>query len=163
MNPEKLVLDILQEEWSSTLTYDLTPNITFGWFDEDKEIPQVTIRQPDEEPINGGETGFSGIYPADGSPTQRITGTIGVHIWCRPDDLDSATTRNPRQYNQAVTNGIQEIIKDGYQDSPASPRTGETPVNYLSYGGKTPAPEPDDTIKMLRHYVVTLNYGYGPS
>ena len=158
--PERLVLDILQVEWDNTNSYDLTPKISFGWFDESSGIPQVTISQPDESPSDGGNTGFSGIS-VDG-PTQRFTGTIEVNVWCRPSDLENANTVNPRQYNQAAAMEIQRIIGNN-NDRPENPRTGNMPVNFLSYAGKTPVPEPDDTIKMLRHYNVVVSYGYGPT
>lgn len=160
MTENKLLLDILQVEWEESNTFGLTPDITFGWFDDDKDIPQLTIGQPEESPTGGGETGFSGLG-VDG-PTQRIVGTIDTDAWCRPGDLKQASTRNPRQYNSAVADEVQRILED-YNDKPTNPRTGEQPVNFLSYGGRTPVPEPDDTLKMVRHYNVIVNYGYGPN
>lgn len=157
---EKLVLDLLTEYWDSGNSYGLTPKITYGWFNEAPDVPQVTVPQADESTANGGETGYSGIDPSTGDPTQTYSGTVTAHVWSRKDDLDTAGTNNPRQYNGQAAEEIRRIAKDN-ANKPTNPKTGNTPVDTLAYLGKTPGPDEDD-VPAVFHYVVTVGYTLGP-
>lgn len=158
--PEKLVLDLLTSEWNSANTFGLTPRITYGWFDEDGDIPQVTVPQADESVAGGGETGYSGIDPSTGEGTQHYSGEVTVHVWSRGDDLSTADTSHPRQYNSEASEEIRRIAKAN-DDKPKNPKTGNTPVGTLAYLGKTPAPD-DDEMRTVFHYAVRLGYTVGP-
>lgn len=152
---EKLVLDLLKSEWVESNTYGLTPTISFGWFDEDHTNPQVTIPQPDEGPINGGNTGYSGQDPSTGGLHQTKTGSIDINLWAEYRDLDGASTDHPRQYLAAVEAEIERIIiENGF--NPTNPDTNENPVWALAPGDSTPVPEPDKST--LFHKVQTVNY-----
>lgn len=165
---EQLVLDLLQQNWQTDHPFGLTPKISYGWFNEDQETTQVTIGQPDEGPIGGGETGFDGIDTTGGSPHQTRGGTVEAHCWARHGDLGNATTSNPREYltgsaasDGTVSGGVIEEIYDIAQANavrPVNPVTGNTPVQLLSAGTAAPAPEPD--TRGLFHFVVPLNYIY---
>lgn len=157
---EDLVLRLLEDNWTASNTYEQTPHLSFGWYSSDKPVPQVTVGQPEESPVDGGQTGFSGINPATGEPTKRTGGTIPVNIWSRADDLASATTNNPRQYNERVCEEVRRII-DGHADRPTNPSSGNQPVKYISYQGHAPVPETDEVKAVFRHRA-EVSYGYGP-
>lgn len=155
---ERLVLDLLQADWTAGNTFGLTPKLTFGWFNEDAGNAQVTVGQPEESPIDGGNTGYSHIS-ADGTPGQTVGGTIPVHVWSRTDDLGGASTDNPRQYNERCCEEIKRIVGN-HAASPTNPDTGNQPVDSLAYDGREPVPEPDRTPTVF-HYKATVRYGYG--
>lgn len=172
---EQYVLQLLRKNWQTDHPFGLTPKLSFGWFDEDQNQPQVTtgLPLPDEGPINGGQTGFSSIDPSGGSPNQTIGGTSQVHCWARYQDLrddSNVTTNNPREYlsgsaadDGTVSGGVVaeiERILDNNAVSAANPVTGNTPVQSISMGNASMAREPDE--RGLIHYVVELIYWYGP-
>lgn len=153
---EDLVLQLLQADWNKSNTFGQTPKITFGWFNEDAGNAQVTVAQPEESPIDAGDTGYSHIS-ADGNPGQTIGGTIQVHVWSRKEDLSGASTDNPRQYNERCCEEIKRIA-GANAVSPTNPDTGNQPVDSLAYDGRVPVPEPDRPS--VFHYRATVRYGY---
>jgi len=156
---EKLLLDLLRDNWNSSNTYGLTPDISFGWFDERKDQPQITIPQPDEGPINGGSTGYSGLNPTTGELHQDRTGTIDVNIWTEYSTLrdSSATSDNPRQYNAAVKEEMFRIVRE-HGFNPTNPQTSENPVWSLAPGSSNRVPEPDESD--LEHYTASVQYHF---
>lgn len=155
---EKLVLALLQQDWTPANTFDATPDISFGWFEEDKDRPQVTVGQPSENPVDGGRTGYSHIT-ADGTPGQTIGGTLYVHVWSSSSRLSqaNASTPNPREFNERACEEVQRIAT-AHAASPTNPSTGEQPVSSLAYAGREPVPEPDRPE--VQHYRAELRYGY---
>lgn len=169
---EQHVRDLLKDKWQNDHPFGLTPKISYGWFDADQGQPQVTIRQPDEGPVDGGRTGYSGIDPTGGGPTQTISGVVEVHVWARYSDLkssSSATTDFPRKYitgeadtsTGTVSGGVLEEIYRIVRNNPtaANPKTGNQPMRVIAAGDATKAPEPDE--EGLEHYVVPIRYVYG--
>ena len=153
---EKLVLALLQHDWTPANTFDLTPKITFGWFNEDYGA-QVTVGQPEESPVDGGQTGYSHIDPGGGGPGQTLDGTIEVHVWCHPDDLADASTQNPREFTERCCEEIQRIAT-AHASTPTNPSTGAEPVSSLAYNGREAVPDPDRPS--LAHYRAEVRYGY---
>lgn len=155
---EDLVLELLKDAWNASNTFGVTPKISFGWFREDVPQPQVTVGQPEESPVDGGETGYSHIS-ADGNPGQTIGGTVDVHVWSTPDKLEAqgASTNNPRQYNERCCEEVQRIVGEN-ASTPTNPSTGNEPVSSLAYDGRQPVPEPDHDDRY--HYIATVQYGY---
>lgn len=155
---ETLVRDLLRDGWTPANTYDLTPSIIFGWFDEKKSgQPYVTIGQPMENPINGGDTGYSGIDPGGGSPHQTIDGVVQCHIWTGRDDLGGATTSSQREYNQAATEEIKRITRAN-ADKPTNPQTGNQPVQGIAPGQSRAIEEPDK--RGVFHHRRDVEYTY---
>lgn len=155
---EELVRDLLREYWAPSNTYDLTPSIIFGWFDEkDEGQPYVTIGQPDEVPINGGDTGYSAIDPGGGSPHQTIDGVVQCHIWTGSDDLGGATTSHQRDYNSAATDEIKRIVKAN-ANRPTNPQTGNQPVQEIAPGRSRQIEEPDK--RGVFHHRRDVGYTY---
>lgn len=165
---EELVLNLLQTGWDDSNTFGLTPSITYGWFDEDATNAQLTVGQPEESPVNGGQTGFSGITPDGSGPSQEFDGVVLCHAWTRNADLDAVPDsqsfgRHPRGYNAYVAEEVRRVIGN-HESRPTDPRTGNEPVQYLSFGGSRPADEPDSgRTKPVWHLVIAVGYGYGPA
>jgi hypothetical protein len=165
---EQLVLDILRGNWDNTNTFGLTPKISYGWF-EGVDQPQVTIQQPSEGPINGGNTGYSAIDGSDGTLHQDISGSVDLHIWCAFDELDSTSATHPRQYitgdadrtdgsvNLGVLGEIERIVRENAYN-PTNPETNNNPVWSMAPGDGNQAPEPDE--QGLFHYIKPVQFVY---
>lgn len=166
---EQFVLDLLDDGWPADTPFGVTPHISYGGYDSDKDTPQVTVGQPEEGPTGGGETGYDGIDGAGGQPHQTIVGLVPVDLWASINDLDSATTSNPREYltgsadrsTGTVTGGaIEELydIVEANASRPTNPKTGNVPLDVISHGQAAPVPEPD--TRGLYHYLVPINFVY---
>lgn len=155
---EKLVLALLQTDWTPANTFDATPHISFGWFEDGKDVPQVTVGQPEESPVDGGQTGYSHIRVGSG-PGQTIGGSIAVHVWSTTDRLDAvgASTKNPREFNERCCEEVQRIVGEN-ASTPTNPSTGAEPVSSIAYDGREPVPEPDRPG--VEHYRAEVRYGY---
>lgn len=140
---EQLVLDLLQSEWSKANTEDLTPNITFGWYDQKTEgTPLLTVAQAREGPTGGGTTRYD-VMTADGSgPEQTMTGTVDCDIWTHRDDLANASTNSQNVYNGRAADEIARIIRANASE-PTNPRTGNQPVTTVAPGDSFAVREED--------------------
>lgn len=155
---EVLVTHLLQDGWTAGNTYGQTPYISFGWFDDSKDRPQVTIDQAKEGPEFRGVTPFDGFAPnGSGDLSQTVTGVVQAHCWAEARKLGSATTDNPRQYLGDAVEEINRII-DANQVKPTNPSTGNQPVRLLAAHQATPVSEPDHSARF--HYRVTVSYLY---
>lgn len=161
---ERLVRDLLAGNWDPANTFGITPHITYGWFDEDKTKPQVTIREPDEGPVDGGETGYASMSGDGSGPSQSIGGDCQVHLWAREADVSGANAsagENPRNWLSFAREQVYDVIRSN-ASRPTNPSTGNDPVNYISPGNAVPAHD-RDRVKTVYHLVVPVNFGYGPT
>lgn len=159
---EDLVIELLKANWTPANTFDVTPKLSYGSYDGSLDTPQLTVGQPEESPVDGGQTGYSGMT-ADGNPSKTMGGSLLVHAWATAQQLDaqSANTDNPRQYNERVLEEAERIIDNNAVD-PTNPDTNAQPVNYLTFEGRNPPGVDDDRNPPVYHYPATIAYGYGP-
>lgn len=161
---DTLVRNLLREYWDPTVTFGVTPDISFGWYDDAKDQPQVCIRSSEEGPINGGQTGYSAINATGGSPNQSIDGVINTHVFVDFGHLNGASTDFPRvlcvgdETNRGINGEIRSIIRDN-ASSPEDPYTGNRPVNVISPGEAIEVP-PEDPGTEEVHFRVSIGYGY---
>jgi hypothetical protein len=158
---ERLIVDLLQDGWNRSNTFGQTPHISFGWFDDSKDRPQVTVRQADEGPVYPGTDPFDAITPdGSGDLHQTVTGQVVAHCWAEARKLGSASTSNPRQYLAAASEEINRIIGTN-QITPTNPSTGNQPVESLAAGAGNPVPEPDHSARF--HYRKPIAHRYTDS
>lgn len=157
---ETLIKDLLQANWDSTETHDETPSITFGWFNEEKAKPQVTVSQAREGP----ERARNATLPVDavtpdgsGDLHQTITGVVPVHCWADHRNMGAATTPNPRQFTAAAVEEVRRVV-NANQVGPTNPSTGNEPVAAIAPAEATPVPEPDHPRRA--HYQVNVAFVY---
>lgn len=161
---EDLIIELLKANWTASNTFGVTPKVSYGGYDGGLDTPQLTVGQPEESPVNGGETGFSGMH-ADGSgPSKETGGSLLVHAFATTAQLEAqnADTNNPRQYNERVLEEAKRII-DGNAVNPTNPDTNAQPVNYISFEGPRPPSVDDDRNPPVYHYPASIGYGYGPT
>lgn len=170
--PKQLVRDLLRENWSAADTFSVTPNIKYGWFDSYDSPAYVVVRQPDENPLGGGETGFSFMSGSGGGPGREVDGTIELHAFASSAKLKadgSATTDFGNEYlwgadaaadgtlgDRGAVKEIERIIGDN-EVRPTNPITGNAPVRFLGIGSSTPVDENDATGGKFHH---SIDVGY---
>lgn len=155
---EQLVLDLLQKKWTSSNTYGLTPNITFGWYDMKTDgTPLLTVAEAQEAPAGGGQTGYDSISGDGSGPEQTMAGTVDCHIWTHRDDLSSANTNGQRAYNGAVTEEVARICRENAV-RPTNPQTNNQPIRVISPGQAQSVAEPDEHA--LYHRFIPVSYLY---
>lgn len=156
--PEVLVRSILRgvgvySGWKPANTSGVTPRIHQGWLDRGYDEPEVTITNPEESPVQGGETGYRGIDPAGGSPHQRIDGTVTVVCWSSRE----RSNVNARQLTHEMKEEVRRLIQDDY-DAPSS-----SVIDRLSYLNGQRRPEDTEEEETLYRYDVLVGYGYTSS
>lgn len=160
-----LVRNLLVDEWDASNTFGLQPDISYGWYDDSKSVPQVLVRIPDEGPIGGGQTGFDAIDPTGGTPHQTVDGVLEVHCFADRDDIGDASTRFPREYlsgddsTEGVIGEIVRIIGANAQ-APTDPTTGAQPVRLLAPLQSQEAPT-EDAGAETAHIVQAVGYQFG--
>jgi len=78
-----LVRNLLRTEWdNSSLVISLSDtDIHTGWYDDGKGYPQVTVTNPEEGILAGGESGVTGIKGSGDGYVQHRNGTVLVNCW----------------------------------------------------------------------------------
>ena len=168
--PKQLVRDLLRQNWDNSNTFSITPNVKYGWFDTYDDPAYVIVRQPDENPLGGGETNFS--YMTSGGPGREVDGTIAVHAFASNvalRDNGTATTNYGSEFlwgadasNDGTLNdhgAVKEIerIIGNNEVRPANPITGNTPVRFLSIGSSTLVDESGEAGGEFHH---SIDIGY---
>lgn len=155
--PETLVQDLLESEWKSGNTFGFTPDIHYGWFDEETTNPEVTVSQSEGSTVDGGQTGYESINQ-NGVPGQEFAGTVPVNVWSRRSDMSGPNTDNPRQYNYQATEEIKRIIKAN-ADKPTNPNTGNQPVEVIAPLSREAFVE-TERRKVVFRYLVEIGFNY---
>jgi len=157
--------DALKADWDNTntsLTED--PRIHTGWYDESSTSPQITITNPNENAINGGNTGYSGMNPSSGSASQIIDGVAIVNSWAGTrEDLQGEGSGgadiNPKQLRWEMKEEIERIARSyssGYTSG------GTLQLTYIVPRNSTAIVETDDRPHAVYRYETRVGYGYGP-
>lgn len=174
--PKQLVRDLLRGDpndastgWDTDNTFGFKPSIKYGWFDSYDTASYVIIRQPDENPLGGGETGYA--YMTNAGPGREVDGTIGVHVFAsdrKIKDNDTVTTDHGAEYvwgadaaddgtlgDRGAVGEIERII-GANEVRPTNPITGNQPVRFLSLGASNAVDEPDEGP--FFHHVIEVGY-----
>ena len=150
--PEVVVRNVLRSEWPARAanTEGVVPDVHHGWVNDGHDAPEVTISNPDESPIDGGDTGYRGFDPVTGKPTQGIAGTVDVNVWASRSRLDGV---NPRKYAYLCKEVIRRIITEN-ADAPTS-----EDIHRLAYLGARRFVD-DEGDEVTFRYQTTIGYGY---
>ena len=163
--PEVVVKNLIRDAWDATNTLDITPYVHHGWLESDLESDgdayfEVGVADPDESPVNGGQTGFSGIDGAGRGPTQEMGGEVLVRCFAqrgRVGKNGNGEGANPRQASYLMRAEVERIIDAHYEarDADGNP----TDLGFLSWGGARRDRDPDET-PVLYWYECVANFGY---
>lgn len=149
--PEVAIKNLIRDNWDATNTESITPSIHHGWVDPGASSLEVTVSNPEELPLDGGETGYSGINQ-DGKPVQNFTGTVEVNAWSDRD----RTTENPRKMAWLMRVEIGRILHENYD-----PRPTYDIYPLADLGANRIVEEDDEPGEATTwRYAVTAGYGY---
>lgn len=141
--PEVLVKNLVRDEWDASNVLGITPYTHHGWVESslDGETSsdayfEVAVDDPDESPVNGGQTGFSGTDGAGRGPVQEMAGEVYVRCFAqrgRVGQDGNGEDANPRQAARLMRDEVERILDAHYDGTDAE---GEpTDLEYLAWGG----------------------------
>lgn len=111
-----LVRDLLRQNWSNANTVEPLDDsdIHTGWWDANKDFPQVTVTSEEESPLNGGETGVTALKGDGTGYVQHRNGTVLVDCWAGSRaDYDNAGEEQVQL--QAMMDEVETIVFDNLQ------------------------------------------------
>lgn len=148
-DPVLLVRDLLRNNWDASNTaLSSAPKIHTGWYDDSSESPQVTVTNPDEGALGGGDTGYVATQGDGGGPVQERDGVLLVNGWAGSRET---TSQNPKKVAFDLREEIGRIIGANY--------SGVDHLNRLAVGTTRQLVDDDRTPAVYR-YEVTVSYGY---
>ena len=161
--PEVKLKNLIRDAWDETLFEageQFIPQIHHGWVYPDGEYYEITISNPDESPMGGGETGYRGIDGSGGGPVQDIGGTVDVNCWADRDRAgENGVQLNPRKAAYLMKWQVEEILRDHWDGRDADGSQTDL-VRYAPMGARRLV-ETDEEPTMWR-WQVTAGYGYNP-
>lgn len=144
---QKEIRDLLVANWDDTNTSNAAPTITTGWYDEKRELPQISLVMPNETPDNT-ITGFTGLAPSTGKPLQHIDGELYSHLWVTEPSSPDGT--NVKIFMHEMRMEARRIINDNWNSLDG--------YEFISwFGNDEPIAETERTPTM---YHVPARVGY---
>ena len=159
--PEVVIKNLIRDAWNPALyaaDEQFVPEIHHGWVDPDGTKYEITVSNPDESPVRGGETGYSGIDPTGAGPTQDIDGTVEVNCWADRDrEGTNFVSLNHRKAAFLMKWQVEEILRDHANGTDA--QGDQTDFRFFAPMGSTRFIEQDEEPPVWR-WLVLAGYGY---
>lgn len=163
--PEVVVKELVRREWTAGNVDGITPYVVHGWLGDGdgghENDYRVTVSNPEESAVAGGQTGYAGIDPSGAGPVQMVGGTLAVNVWAsRGWTGTGGTGGNPRKVAYLMKREVERVLFDHHDGTDAD--DADTSLDYLSPESSRrfveDADEPDESP--LYRYQVTVAYGY---
>lgn len=157
--PEVVVKNLIRDNWYPSYTLDVTPDVHHGWVNDENDHPEITVSNPDESPIDGGDTGYSGIAGGGGGPTQTLAGTVEVNVWADRDRMDGLGGQgnpdpNPRQFVHHAKAHVERVIRH------LGAGGGSSDLSWLSImSADRVVEEPDENEPIMFRYRILVGFG----
>lgn len=158
-DPKRVLAEVLKDEWDTTNTLGVDPDIRTGWRDSDLPGPQVTVGPDEESPTS--PTGFTGMKGDGSGPTATTRGTVQINTWTTHDQ----TAENGKHLADRFKAEIKAVVRNNIYISnhnfAIADLTAEN-YRYISYLGAEFMPdEPDDDEDpIVFRYRVVVRYEY---
>ena len=110
-DPRLQIRDLLRTNWdNSQMLMNLSDDeIHTGWFDANRDFPQVTVTDTEEGVVNGGESGVTGLKGDGTGVTQHRNGTVTINCWAGSHDAYSARGEEQVQA-KAMADEVERIV-----------------------------------------------------
>lgn len=148
--PELTIRDLLRTNWDSTntsITYD--PDISTAWYQGEKDTPQVTVTNPDENPVRGGQTGYAAADGTGKGGVQEVGGTLQVDCWC---DSEVEPDEGAKKVSYELAEEVTRIVMANQHSA--------TDLRLISPGRRTFVPPDPDESPPVMHNNVSVQYIY---
>ncbi len=147
-DPKEDIKDLLKNNWDNTNTsISEDPRFHTGWWNGSYSgQAQVTVSDPDENVLAGGQTGFTGMSN-DGAGTKIMTGNVDVNTWAHHDMYSV----NAKQLSFEMSEEVKRIIGDN--------TFGISYLDYISWAGRVEIVDTDAPNTLFR-YENEIRYGY---
>lgn len=153
-DPKLVVRDLISNNWNTANTsINDAPRVHTGWYNGAEgwgDTPQISVTNANENPLGGGNTGFSAIK-ADGStpPIKHMLGFVDVVCWAHQDMYDGV---NAKTLIYEFSEEVKRIIKDNLFPS-------DPDIDWLSWAGRTERVDLDAEPILFR-YDCEVRYFY---
>jgi len=105
------VRDLLRQNFDNTEMVESLEDddIHTGWWDGGKDAPQITITNTEESPLQGGDSGITGLKGDGSGYVQHINGTVTVNCWAGGRE-DYTNEGEAQVQAQAMADEIERIV-----------------------------------------------------
>lgn len=119
-DPKLEIRDLLKNNWTAANTSSVTPDFSTGWWDDNNDLPQVTVTSDDEAPLGGGETGQTHL---NSNNEQLLSGAVDINVWANRDSSDV----NPKKLTYECKDEVRRIVQAN--------KEAITGFNYIGWNG----------------------------
>jgi len=159
--PEVVLKELVRREWEDTNVDGITPEVRHGWLDDEKGEIQVTIGNPEESPIQGGQSGYAATRGDGSGPVQMMDGTTPVNCWtARGWTGVNDNGGNPAKVAWLMQKEVRRILHA--HDDGTDADGNETSLDVLAPLGKRRFVDDhsDEWDVPILRYRVLAGYGY---
>lgn len=155
--PDKIVYDLLRNNWDNTnTTYSSDPSFQTGSYDFGTTDPQVSVSEPTDSVVGGGDTDITAIT-GSGGVVQRRAGTVFVRCWSGTfEDTRSSDAGNPKNAAFRLAKEARRIILKNAQGTRNDDGTRQ--LESLAPGRVRRRTEGDDPTEFRYEVEVTFTY-----
>jgi len=142
-DPKVAIRDLLVANWDTANTIlDSVPSIHTGWFNGQRlNTPQVTVTDPNENILDGGNTGFSAIGGGStGGRVKFIIGNLTVGTWAHQRMIDGV---NAKALSFDLSEEVRRIINVHIHDA--------EDMEWVSWDGRSERINPTEDPVLFRY------------
>lgn len=109
LEPVKDVTDLIASTWGGVSSLSSDPEFSTGKWSREHKMPAVVVHAQEETPLDGGNTGYTGMSGDTGSGMQVRQGTVLVEaVAGRRGDV----SENPKKVRSQMANHIMDLLID---------------------------------------------------
>lgn len=163
--PEQVVKELVRREWVDSNVpgdpSDITPVVLHGWLNEGAGNYQVTVSNPEQSPLNGGQSGYAATRGDGSGPVRQLDGTVQVNVWtARGWTGENGNGGNPARVAFDMKTEVERILHDHHDGTDAD--GNETSLDVVAPLGSTRFvdDQSDEWDVPIFRYNVVAGYGY---
>lgn len=143
-DPVLTIKEIIEDQFDVTnvSTLSSVPSVApGGHWDHNHTRPQITITSPDETPLRGTGTGYTGVDPTGAGPIAEKRVVLDVSVWAtrQPDSIDSDP--NPKKVVYEVARELERLW--------IANASGKDDLESIGYIGPTQDTSKDDSDRTV--------------
>lgn len=164
-----IILGVLDTDWNNANTsYSSDPRFSTGWWDWGRDVPSVTVTNPQVNPASVAQNPTGATYmTGDGRVGQRQNGFCLVNAWGGTFDTDALATEgpggdrlSPKILAWEMCKEVRRILLSYAEGTTTS--SGDVELTFLMPGETRRIVESDEEQEhpTLFRYEVECRFGY---